>query len=285
MQNFFESAGKGVPLTGTGTEHHPLSAGLIRYKSLKIQMVICVYMTHAISTNDNVSCPQWVLRVTVHGRRREMGLGSAAEVSLKEGRTEAIRWWAVARNNVDPIKERERLRREAARHLHLLKEIAEDAFESRKAKLKGDVTAGRWFTPLKLHVIPQLGKMPIAEVDQIDIRDALSPIWPTKAETAKKALNRLHICFKHAAALGLDVDIHAPAKARALLGQQRHKATNIPAMPWRDVPSFYATLDDGTVTHLAFRLLILTGVRSSPLRFLRPDEQIQDDVWTKQQSA
>jgi len=212
-----------------------------------------------------------------------MGLGSAAEVSLKEARTEAIRWWAVARNNVDPIKERERLRREAARHLHLLKEIAEDAFESRKAKLKGDVTAGRWFTPLKLHVIPQLGKMPIAEVDQIDIRDALSPIWPTKAETAKKALNRLHICFKHAAALGLDVDIHAPAKARALLGQQRHKATNIPAMPWRDVPSFYATLDDGTVTHLAFRLLILTGVRSSPLRFLRPDEQIQDDVWTKQQ--
>ncbi len=29
---------------------------------------------------------QWVLRVTVHGRRREMGLGSASEVSLKEAR-------------------------------------------------------------------------------------------------------------------------------------------------------------------------------------------------------
>jgi hypothetical protein len=27
---------------------------------------------------------QWFLRVTVHGRRREMGLGSASEVSLKD---------------------------------------------------------------------------------------------------------------------------------------------------------------------------------------------------------
>ncbi|MBB3355324.1 integrase [Rhizobium sp. BK049] len=222
---------------------------------------------------------QWVLRVTIHGRRREMGLGSAVEVSLKEARSEASKWRAIARKNIDPIKERERLKREAARHLHLLKEVAEDAFESRKAELKGDGLAGRWFTPLKLHVIPKLGTMPIAEIDQIDIRDALAPIWHDKAETAKKALNRLNICFRHAAALGLDVDIQAPEKARALLGQQRHRAKNIPAMSWRDVPSFYETLDGGTVTHLALRLLILTGVRSSPLRFLRPAEQIHDDVW------
>ncbi|SCW39281.1 Integrase [Rhizobium mongolense subsp. loessense] len=222
---------------------------------------------------------QWVLRVTVHGRRREMGLGSAAEVSLKDVRDEATKWRALARQNVDPIKERERLKREAARHLHLLEEIAEDAFESRKAELKGDGTAGRWFTPLKLHVIPKLGKVPIAEIDQIDIRDTLSPIWHKKAETARKALNRLSICFKHAAALGLDADIQAPEKARALLGQQRHKVKNIPAMPWREVPAFYGTLADGSVTHLALRLLILTGVRSSPLRFIH-ESQISGDVWT-----
>ncbi|MBY2932542.1 tyrosine-type recombinase/integrase [Rhizobium leguminosarum] len=222
---------------------------------------------------------QWVLRVTVHGRRREMGLGSAAEVSLKDVRNEAAKWRAVARQNIDPIKERERLKREAARHLHLLEEIAEDAFNSRKAELKGDGTAGRWFTPLKLHVLPKLGKVPVAEVDQIDIRDTLTPIWHKKAETARKALNRLSICFKHAAALGLDVDIQAPEKARALLGQQRHKPSNIPALAWREVPRFYETLADVSVTHLALRLLILTGVRSSPLRFLH-ESQISGDIWT-----
>jgi integrase len=160
------------------------------------------------------------------------------------------------------------------------KTFARDAFESRKAELKGDGKAGRWFSPLETHILPKLGKKPVAEVDQIDIRDTLKPIWHTKAETARKALNRLSICMRHAAALGHEVDLQATEKARALLGQQRHQAENIPALPWAEVPAFYASLSDGTITHLALRLLILTGVRSAPLRFLRPDEQIQGDVWT-----
>ena len=32
---------------------------------------------------------QWFLRVTVHGRRREMGLGSLSDVGLKEARNGA----------------------------------------------------------------------------------------------------------------------------------------------------------------------------------------------------
>lgn len=221
----------------------------------------------------------WFLRVVVHGRRREMGLGSIADVSLKEARDEAAKWRAVVRAGGDPIKERERQRRDAARNLHLLKDVAEDAFEARKAELKGDGKAGRWFTPLELHVLPRLGKTPVADIDQIDIRDTIAPIWHTKAETARKALNRLNIVLTHAAALGLNVDLQAVEKARALLGKSRHKAENIPAMPWADVPEFYASLTDGNVTHLALRLLILTGVRSRPLRFIRED-QIDGDVWT-----
>lgn len=222
---------------------------------------------------------QWVFRFTIYGRRREMGLGSLIEVSLKDARESADRWRAVAGKGLDPIKERERERREAEKRLHLLREVAEDAYESRKAELKGDGKAGRWFSPLELHILPKLGKTPVAEIDQTGIRDVLSPIWHSKAETARKAMNRLAICMRHAAALGLDVDLQATEKARALLGQQRHKAGNIPALPWREVPAFYASLSDATLTHLALRLLILTGVRSGPLRFLRL-EQIEGDVWT-----
>jgi len=68
-------------------------------------------------------------------------------------------------------------------------------------------------------------------------------------------------------------------KAKALLGKQRHKTQNTPAVPWRDVPAFYQSLDQGTITELALRLLILTAVRSYPLRFMRLD-QIAGDVWT-----
>lgn len=198
---------------------------------------------------------KWVLRLVMQGRRREMGLGAFPTVSLAEARRHADAARAVVRSGLDPIKERDRRRREASRNLHLLKDIALDAFESRKAELKGDGKAGRWFSPLALHVLPKLGRVPVSDIDQTDIRDCLAPIWHSKAETAQKALGRLAVCLKHAAALGLQVDLQATEKARALLGKPRHRAKNIPALPWVEVPDFYASLSDGTVTHLALRLL------------------------------
>ncbi|HBM41287.1 MAG: integrase [Roseobacter sp.] len=221
---------------------------------------------------------QWVLRVTPHGRRREMGLGPYPDVSLKEARASAEQWRTVVRQGLDPIKERERQRREAARNIHKLTDIALDAFESRKAELKGDGTAGRWFSPLELHILPKLGQVPVADIDQKDIRDTLAPIWHTKAATAEKAMSRLSIVLRHAAALGLEVDLQATEKAKALLGKQRHKVTNVPAVPWQDVPEFYQSLGD-SITELALRLLILTGARSGPLRNFHVD-QIDGDVWT-----
>ena len=119
----------------------------------------------------------------------------------------------------------------------------------------------------------------MTDLDQRDIRDTLAPIWHTKADTARKAMNRLGIILKHAAALGLDVDLQATEKAKALLGRSRHEPKNIPAMAWIDVPGFYTSLEEPTQTHLAMRLLILNpGVRSKPLRHIRLD-QIDGTVW------
>lgn len=208
-----------------------------------------------------------------------MGLGGLNAVSLKVAREIAAGHRTSVARGIDPIKHRQQQRRETARELNLLKDVALDAFESRKAELKGDGTAGRWFSPLELHILPKLGEVPVAELDQQDIRQALEPIWHTKAATAKKAADRLNLVLKHAAALGLDVDLQAIDKAKALLGRQRHEVTSIPSMLWQDVPSFYGSLAEPTITNLALRLLILTGVRSRPIRFMRLDE-VDGDVWT-----
>ncbi|WP_085821519.1 tyrosine-type recombinase/integrase [Ruegeria meonggei] len=222
---------------------------------------------------------QWMLRVTVHGRRREMGLGGYPTLSLASARSVAQRWRTVAAEGRDPVKEREAEARAARREDVSLAVLTADAFEARKAELKGDGKAGRWLSPLNGHVLPKLGKVPITDIDQRDIRDTLAPIWHTKADTARKAMNRLNIVFRHAAALGLDVDLQATEKAKALLGKSRHKPKHIPAMLWSDVPAFYSSLEEPSLTNLAMRLLILTGVRSKPLRFIRL-EQIEGDVWT-----
>lgn len=222
---------------------------------------------------------QWFLRVVVHGRRREMGLGSLDYVSLGEARQLAEKWRAVVRQGKDPIKERERLAREAAKTDSRLENIANEAFEARKAELKGDGEAGRWFSPLRLHVLPKLGQVPVEEIDQRDIRDALKPIWHSKGETARKALNRLGIALRHGAAMGYDVDLQAVDKAKELLGKSRQKSSHIPSLDWREVPAFYQTLGAKTMSELALRLLILTAVRSGSLRFARW-EHINGDTWT-----
>ena len=222
---------------------------------------------------------QWVLRLTIQGKRREMGLGGLNFVSLKEAREKADKYRASARGNIDPISERVKQRRTFSQSDISLEAIALSAFEARKAELKGDGKNGGWYSPLKLHVLPKLGKIAVDEIDSTLIKDTLSPIWHKKADTALKAINRLNIVLSHAEAMGIDVNINATKKARILLGKQNHIVKNIPAMPWSEVPAFYQSLDELTVTHLALRLLILTGVRSYPIRFIHEDE-IEGDIWT-----
>ncbi len=208
-----------------------------------------------------------------------MGLGGLKALSLKDARELALEYRTLVAKGKDPIEHRRRLRQEALRDRHLLRDVASDAFESRKADLKEDGAAGRWYSPLEHHMLPKLGRMPVTAITQSDIRDALAPIWHSKAPTATKAANRLKIVLDHAAALGLDVNLQAVAKAKQLLGRQRHEVTSVPSMPWKGVPAFYASLEEPTITHLALRLLILTGLRSVPVRFARLDE-IAGDVWT-----
>ena len=136
---------------------------------------------------------QWVLRVTVHGRRREMGLGSLHNVSLKQAREEADKWRAMARQGLDPIAERDRQRREILGLDCSLNAIAEEAFEARKASLKEDGKAGRWFSPVRLHILPKMGKTPVTHIDQRLIRDSLNSIWHDRPEAAKKAASRLNM--------------------------------------------------------------------------------------------
>ncbi|MFT6075815.1 MAG: hypothetical protein ACJAZ1_002746 [Yoonia sp.] len=109
---------------------------------------------------------QWVFRYAIHGQRRETGLGGISAVSLKDAREIATGLRAAVAHGIDPNKKRAQEQRHAERSMHLLKDVALDAFESRKAELKGDVKAGRWFSPLELHVLPKLSDLPITELDR-----------------------------------------------------------------------------------------------------------------------
>ena len=150
---------------------------------------------------------KWVLRLVIDGRRREMRLGRWPDVSIAEarGRAEAAR--RQVRDLIDPIAARTRARR--VRAPLTVRQAIDGCFEARKAELKGDGEAGRWMSPLAVHILPKLGTQPIEELDQHLLKEVLEPIWHEKPDTAGKALNRVGLALKHAAALGLDVDLQA----------------------------------------------------------------------------
>jgi integrase len=219
----------------------------------------------------------WSIQTTIkapvgRGKRVELGLGRYPDVNLRRARELALAAREQARNGIDPRDERRLAYRLT------FAQVCDLAFEARKAELKGDGTAGRWMSPLVTHVLPKLGNRPVDAVHQNDIVDVLKPLWHTKASTAQKAMGRIAIVLKHAAAMDLDVDLQATDKARALLGKSRHVPQNIPSMPWQEVPAFFQSLG-GTNVELALRLLILTGARTDSVLFAHVG-QIEGNVWT-----
>ena len=183
---------------------------------------------------------KWTLRLVVSGKRREMGLGRWPDVSIAEARERAEIARRRLRDGVDPVQERQQQRKRA--HRLTLAEAVSGCFPARQAELKNDGKARRWLSPLTVHVLPKLGKFPVEDVDQHELKRVLEPIWHTKASTARKSLDRINLTLKHAAALGLDVDLQAVMKAQALLGKQRHKVKHIPSLPYQEAPTFHSWL-------------------------------------------
>ncbi|MEO0359516.1 MAG: integrase arm-type DNA-binding domain-containing protein [Pseudomonadota bacterium] len=222
---------------------------------------------------------QWMFRYTYAGRRREMGLGAVRDVPLATARRLAQQGRERAAEGFDPVEERKTRRKAEAKKRLTFEEVFRAAFEARKAELKNDGAAGRWDSPLRVHVLPSIGGEPIEALDQTQIEAVLAPIWHEKPEAARKALNRIRIVLRHGAALGLDVDLQAADKAKELLGAQRRETRNIPALSWRETPAFFASLDGGSVAERALRFLILTAARSGEVRGAH-EREFDGDLWT-----
>jgi integrase len=220
---------------------------------------------------------KWLLRLVVDGKRREMGLGRWPDVSIAEARESAANARKRLRGGADPVVERQK----AARKRRLtVADAVQSCFEARQAELKGDGKAGRWLSPLKTHVLPKIGSMAIEDIDQHELKRVLEPIWHAKPDTARKAMNRINLTLKHAAAFDLDVDLQAVMKAQALLGKRRHTVKHIPSLPYQDAPAFLKHLTTlAFPSSLALQFLMLTVARTSEVRFATMSE-IEGDVWT-----
>ncbi|MFU8765815.1 MAG: phage integrase central domain-containing protein, partial [Haliea sp.] len=63
------------------------------------------------------------------------------------------------------------------------------------AEFKNAKHAAQWLTTLEKYVIPQLGKLPVAEIDTPQVLAVLQPIWAEVPETASSVRQRISAVF------------------------------------------------------------------------------------------
>lgn len=213
----------------------------------------------------------WFYRYQINGRRRKMSLGGWPSTSLKKARQARDEAAELRLRGIDPLEAKA-----PKAEVRTLSEVIAMAHDALSPELR---PSGDWMGPLKNHITPKLGSRDVTGLTAADLYQTLKPIWRSKPVTALKALNRVGIALRTAEAADLAVDPRIVVKAKTMLGSQGHKPKNIPAMDWRDVPAFYASLSEDSPASLALRFLILTAARSKPVRFAEAS-QIEDGVWT-----
>ena len=154
-----------------------------------------------------------------------MGLGSFESGSLGETRKKAAWTREQVRNDSDPIKQR-RLKIQQSNLIDgRLEPLAWAVYEAYKVCLKHNGPDGKWFSPLRLRVLPKVGKMPLVKIDQDDIAYALAPIWHKKSVTAKKAVSSLRSVFRYARVKGFLVNRAVIEDAAIILGENKKRKT------------------------------------------------------------
>jgi integrase len=205
---------------------------------------------------------RWELRTVVKGKRCDIGLGGLKLVSLAEAREEARKYRAIARNEGDPLADKRRARAVVPTFRQAAETVHKDHAKAWKNAKHGD----QWINTLKAYAFPAFGDRRVDQIDTPDILRALSPIWLTKQETARRVRQRIGTVLDWAKAAGHRTGNNPVDEISKALPRQSEIKGHHAALPYVEVPEFIQQLKgDGepTIADLAFEFLVLTAARTS----------------------
>ena len=139
----------------------------------------------------------FVQRLTVEGKRRDIGLGSPkwGAVTLTEARAKAIANYRIARAGGDPTR--------TQRSIPTFETAADVVIELHAGTWRdGGKTERQWRASLAAYAFPTIGRKSVATITTADVLAALMPIWNTKRETARRVRQRIGAVMQWAIAEG-----------------------------------------------------------------------------------
>jgi integrase len=230
----------------------------------------------------------WIFRYMLRGKSRDMGLGPFPGVKLSDARQLAEAARSLCRAGVDPIKQRDGVRRaqtiEEAKSISFEK-CATEYFEANKAGWRNAKHAADWIGSLKLYAFPVFGS--IVDVDVNLVLEVLSPIWVTKTPTAERLRGRIETVLGYARVKGYRAGDNPASWSHNLehllpRPVKVHTVKHHPALAYAELPSFLPELrrqSDPAAPALEF--LILTATRSGEVRGAKLSEiDFENALWT-----
>ena len=144
--------------------------------------------------------------------------------------------------------------------------------------------AAQWLSTLETYAFPTIGTVKVNEISRRQVVDVLSPIWHTKAETARRVRQRIRAVMDRAVALEY-VDYNPAGDViNGALTKMPHVRTHHRALPYQELPSALQAVRESTTSpcvKLAFELLALTACRSGEVRGMTWDEvDLETATWT-----
>ena len=211
----------------------------------------------------------WIQRLTIDGKRRDIGLGGFPLVNLAEARHKAFENRRLAWAGGDPRAAKRRAR------VPTFREAAERAFEANRPRWRNAKVAKNWLQQLERHAFPVLGNTGVDRIGREDVLRVLTPIWTVKPETARKLRQRIRTILRWAEAHGHVAYNVAGEGIDGALPAMPAVREHYRALPYREVA---AALETATASRaslaakLCLRFLVLTAARSGEARGAAWDE-------------
>ncbi len=220
----------------------------------------------------------WIWRGTIHGRRRELGMGAVLLIPLAEAREIARSWRRIARDGGDPVVERDKNKRKSLTFEDAARRVWSEQIEPNVRNTKH---RWQWINTLRDYAFPTIGSLPVHAIRQADILRVLSPIWTEKPETAKRIRQRLRTVLNWARAAGHYEGINPVEGVEDGLPKQRVKVQHFKALPYQELPDLMHRIEDvDGIGALALRFTILTAARSGEVRgAMWPEIDTEARVW------
>lgn len=218
----------------------------------------------------------WLFRYRLHGRTREMGLGSFQDFSLAEARERARLQRQLVADKIDPIDQRD----EKAKQAHKViaqgisfEECARDYHAQEADHWKNEKHRNQWINTLRDYVFEKYGRRKVHTIGKSEVLDMLRPIWKTKPETASRVRQRIKTVLEWASAKDLypDYPYSMWTDIAKVLGANRREKErkHHSACPYEQVNTVISKVrasDSQDIVKLAFEFTVLTAARSGETR-------------------